>query len=244
MDKSYLLYDKGSNVPILCEREDWTKCPEHKHLSLTPPPIDLFEGDSSDIGVDDPNDDIISPNEYATLSNDEILKKQNKINALTPEESKGLYEFKEKSIRQAEVVERAGILGFAISVSTLALAGTSLAAVVAPFALPVAVGSVALIAGAVVVNRMRIRNYAKKNGLSERLKNSGETIRRKNPRNSIVVKETDKHVLRLEKDGTLYKVEKDGRGESNKKKKVGTIGRFLNRNDIRYQTWVSWQSVK
>lgn len=66
-NRKFLLYTQDSTVPVLCERDNWKECPEHKHLSDVPP---IGKGhDSLGISdheiVDDPNDDIISTNEYA-----------------------------------------------------------------------------------------------------------------------------------------------------------------------------------
>jgi hypothetical protein len=66
----YVLYAEGSSVPVVCERPDWKKCPDHKHLNESPSgtagsgfDAELVEASSADL-VDDPDDDIISVNEY------------------------------------------------------------------------------------------------------------------------------------------------------------------------------------
>jgi hypothetical protein len=65
----HVLYREGSNTPIICERPDWRKCPDHQFLSESPsggPGFDdeLINAANADL-VDDPDDDIISVNEYA-----------------------------------------------------------------------------------------------------------------------------------------------------------------------------------
>jgi hypothetical protein len=66
MNDPHFLYTKSSSTPILCERDDWRKCPEHKHLSDELPTVESLEtlGISNEEFVDDPNDDIVSPREY------------------------------------------------------------------------------------------------------------------------------------------------------------------------------------
>jgi hypothetical protein len=70
----HVLYREDSNVPVICERPDWKKCPEHKHLNDTPSGDSgfdegLVEASSADL-VDDPNDNIVSVNEYSTGAED------------------------------------------------------------------------------------------------------------------------------------------------------------------------------
>jgi hypothetical protein len=67
-----LLYSQDSNIPIMCERDNWKRCPEHKHLSVTPPTaeesdanIESIAKEGESLMQDDPNDDIVSVNEYA-----------------------------------------------------------------------------------------------------------------------------------------------------------------------------------
>lgn len=72
----HLLYDK--TIPVICEREDWRSCPEHKHLTdrmekrEAKPVIEENETDFAD----DPNDDIISVNEYATAAVENIDRRE------------------------------------------------------------------------------------------------------------------------------------------------------------------------
>ena len=68
---SHVLYNVDGVVPVVCERKDWKRCPEHKHLSDVRPDVDGFDVDVdvSDF-VDDPDDDITSVNEYNDVWND------------------------------------------------------------------------------------------------------------------------------------------------------------------------------
>lgn len=68
MDKnnSHVLYANDSVVPIFCEREDWRSCPEHRGLSEKRPDVKKSHvGVDDSVMVDDPDDDIVSVNEYA-----------------------------------------------------------------------------------------------------------------------------------------------------------------------------------
>lgn len=76
-----LLYSSSSVTPIICERDNWKNCPDHKHLSEVPLKDDslgqdtINELNSNDSMIDDPNDDIISINEYESglsQNNDKI----------------------------------------------------------------------------------------------------------------------------------------------------------------------------
>jgi hypothetical protein len=76
-----LLYSSSSVTPIICERDNWKNCPDHKHLSEVPLKDDslgqetINELNSNDSMIDDPNDDIISVNEYQSAlgqNNDKI----------------------------------------------------------------------------------------------------------------------------------------------------------------------------
>lgn len=65
-NKGHVLYHPDSVVPVICEREDWRSCPEHRGLSEKRPELESakVEFDYTDMG-DDPDDDIVSVNEYA-----------------------------------------------------------------------------------------------------------------------------------------------------------------------------------
>ena len=68
----HLLYD--NNAPVICEREDWRTCPEHKHLTdrfEKREHKNVIEENETDF-ADDPNDDIISVNEYANVSSSDL----------------------------------------------------------------------------------------------------------------------------------------------------------------------------
>lgn len=68
---SHILYEKNNVVPVICERKDWKRCPEHKHLSEERPDVkkDKFVTEISfEPFIDDPNDDIISIAEYGATS--------------------------------------------------------------------------------------------------------------------------------------------------------------------------------
>jgi hypothetical protein len=76
-----LLYSSSSVTPIICERDNWKNCPDHKHLSEVPLKDDSLDQEtinelsSNDNMIDDPNDDIISINEYQSAlgqNNDKI----------------------------------------------------------------------------------------------------------------------------------------------------------------------------
>lgn len=64
---THILYSSDTIAPIICERENWHSCPEHKHLSENKPKITseseggLFP--ETDL-TDKPDDGIISVNEY------------------------------------------------------------------------------------------------------------------------------------------------------------------------------------
>lgn len=68
---SHVLYNRDSVVAVVCERKDWKRCPEHKHLSIERPDVEEFNVvvDDSDF-ADDPDDDITSVNEYHEVWND------------------------------------------------------------------------------------------------------------------------------------------------------------------------------
>lgn len=62
----HLLYD--NNAPVICEREDWRTCPEHKHLTdrfEKREHKNVIEENETDF-ADNPNDDIISVNGHCS----------------------------------------------------------------------------------------------------------------------------------------------------------------------------------
>ena len=66
---THILYSHSDITPVICERDNWHSCPEHKHLSETKPnlpkeEIGLPEADFTD----DPDDGIVSVNEYENKS--------------------------------------------------------------------------------------------------------------------------------------------------------------------------------
>lgn len=68
---NHVLYEHDSVVPVICERKDWKKCPEHKHLTDERPdikPDKFFTEVTFEPFIDDPNDDIISIAEYGATS--------------------------------------------------------------------------------------------------------------------------------------------------------------------------------
>ena len=66
---THILYYSESATPVICEREDWRTCPEHKHLTDKKPEIakDEFMVPDS-VLKDDPNDGIVSVNEYENIN--------------------------------------------------------------------------------------------------------------------------------------------------------------------------------
>lgn len=75
----WVLYEADSTVPILCERENWKTCPEHRMLTEERPNVkqQKVDVDDSDI-VDDPDDDIISVNEYSESAEKPAMSKEQK----------------------------------------------------------------------------------------------------------------------------------------------------------------------
>lgn len=68
-NQSHILYTSDSAVPIVCDRPDWRKCPEHKYLTQTKPNIKPTLHVEEPSTFDDPHDDIISVTEYAGTPN-------------------------------------------------------------------------------------------------------------------------------------------------------------------------------
>lgn len=151
-----LLYKEDSLIPVICERPDWRRCEDHKHLSDKKPRIRKanLDGINHDAPVDDPNDDITSVNEYAAGTGqleDMVIVGNTPISKKLADDLIHLEEVallksdkalnSEKSIDAASVGTGFGVLGATIA-SSLVLGPWMLAAAVpAAFASAVAVGT-------------------------------------------------------------------------------------------------------
>lgn len=82
------LYSTSSVTPIICERDNWKNCPDHKHLSEVPLKEDsldeetINELNNNESMIDDPSDDIISINEYESALNQNNDKIKTQINLM------------------------------------------------------------------------------------------------------------------------------------------------------------------
>lgn len=158
---SHVLYSSDSVVPVVCERKDWKRCPEHKHLSVERPDVDGFavQVDDSDM-VDDPDDDIISIAEYGDASKFYMSDEGYKAVDASDE---SMWKRKGEDLAEAENVNETkwGALGVTgASIAGMGAAG-SVALGLTPFALPILGVGALFMGGMFVFKKMRERHNVK-----------------------------------------------------------------------------------